>query len=206
MTLLLMLSRIGASYDKSLANRLEGENMNIMNTLNELFKNQKNYMRNRPIDKDWEEFSWKYAPTRYLTENLEPLIKKVEYKTYKKNGKPYLVECVLCLYEKDTENRTMADYRFGYAKVHPRDVFNEKVGRELAYKRALTNDDEIDGLTGKLYDEVDKFNNPFKWDMEPAPLEMLELVKNSMPTIVRSKLFKEYAVETDKDNVTWLKK
>ena len=205
MTLLLMLSRIGASYDKSLANRLEGENMNFTDTVNELFKNQKNYLYSRPVEKDWED-SWKYAPTRYLTENLEPLVKKTEYKTYKKNGKPYLVECVICLYEKDMENKIMADYRFGYAKVHPCDVFNEKVGRELAYKRALTNDDEIDGLTGKLYDEVDKFNSTFKWDMEPTPMVMLELVKSCMPTIVRSKLFEEYAVETDKDNITWLKK
>lgn len=180
--------------------------MDIVEQCNRLLENQRNYMRNKNVAEEWENFDWKYAPTRYLTENLEPLIKETKYKTYKKNGKPYLVECVICLYKRDDETRTMADYRFGYAKVHPGDVFNEKIGRELAYKRALSNNDEIEGLTSKLYDEVDNFNRPFMWDMEPAPLSMLELVKKAMPNIVRSKLFKEYAVETDKDNLVWLKK
>lgn len=179
--------------------------MNFTDTVNGLLENQRNYMRSRPVEKDWED-SWKYAPTKDVTENLEPLVKKTEFKTFKKNGKPYLVECVICLYEKDIENKTMADYRFGYARVHPKDEFNEVDGHFLAYQRALANDDKIEGLTSRLYREVDTYNKPFKWDMEPTPMVMLELVKSCMPTIVRSKFFEEYAVETDKDNITWLKK
>ena len=180
--------------------------MNFTDTVNELFKNQKNYMRSRQLENNWESFNWKYAPTRYLTENLESLVKKTEYKTYKKNGKPYLVECVICLHEKDLDKRVMADYRFGYAKVHPSDAFDKKLGERLAYERALNGDNKVEGLTKKLCREVDKYNSTFKWDMEPTPMVMLELVKSCMPTIVRNKFFEEYSVETDKDNITWLKK
>lgn len=179
--------------------------MNIVEQCNKMIENQKNYMRNIPVEKYWED-SWKYAPTRYLTENLEPLVKKTEYKTYKKNGKPYLIECVLCLYEKDLDKRVMADYRFGYARVHPNDTFDEKVGKHLAYTRALANENKIEGLTGKLYKEVDRYNATFKWDMDPTPMGMLELVKSCMPKITRNKVFQELAVETNKENTVYFKK
>lgn len=179
--------------------------MNIVEQCNKMIENQKNYMRNIPIEKCWEN-SWKYAPTRHLTENLEPLVKKAEYKTYKKNGKPYLIECVLCLYEKDFDKKVMADYRFGYARVHPNDTFNEKIGQHLAYTRALANENKIEGLTGKLYKEVDRYNTTFRWDMDPTPMEMLELVKSCMPKITRNKLVKELAVETTKENTVYFKK
>lgn len=179
--------------------------MNIVEQCNRMIENQKNYMRSIPVEKYWEN-SWKYAPTRYLTENLEPLVKKTEYKTYKKNGKPYLIECVLCLYEKDFDKRVMADYRFGYARVHPNDTFNEKVGQHLAYTRALSNENKIEGLTSKLYKEVDRYNTTFRWDMDPTPMEMLELVKSCMPKITKNKVFKELAAETNQENIIYFKK
>lgn len=179
--------------------------MNIVEQCNRMIENQKNYMRSIPVEKYWEN-SWKYAPTRYLTENLEPLVKKIEYKTYKKNGKPYLIECVLCLYEKDFDKKVMADYRFGYARVHPNDTFNEKIGQHLAYTRALANENKIEGLTGKLYKEVDRYNTTFRWDMDPTPMEMLELVRSCMPKITKNKVFKELAVETNQENVVYFKK
>ena len=111
-------------------------------------------MHSRLIEKEWEDFNWEYAPTKNITKNIEPLIKKTEYRTYKKNGKPYLVECVICLYEKDFDKRIMADYRFGYAKVHPSDTFDEKLGKRLAYERALNGDNKVEGLTRKLYKEI----------------------------------------------------
>ena len=138
--------------------------------------------------------------TRYLIENFEPLVKKIKYKTYKKNGKPYLIECALCLYEKDFDKRVMADYRLGYARVHPNDSFNEKIGQHLAYTRALANENKIEGLTGKLY-KVDRYNTTFRWNMNPIPMGMLELVKSCIPKITKNKVFKELAVETNQENV-----
>lgn len=162
-------------------------------------------MHSRRLEKYWEDFNWENAPTKNLTKNIEPLIKKTEYKIYKKNDKPYLVECVICLYEKDFDKRIMADYRFGYAKVHPNDTFDEKLGKRLAYERALNGDNKIEGLTKKLYREVDKYNITFKLDMDPSPMKMIEIVKSCMPNIVKSKIFKEYAVESSRGNITWMK-
>ena len=180
--------------------------MNFTDTVNKSLENQKNYLNNRQLEKDWEGFNWKDAPTKNLTKNLEPLIEKIEYKTFEKNGKPYLVECVICLHEKDLDKKVMADYRFGYAKVHPSDTFDEKLGERLAYERALNGDNKVDGLTKKLCREVDEYNTTFKWDMDPAPMAMLELVKSCMPKIIKNKLFEGYAVETDKESIVWLKK
>ena len=178
----------------------------LQNWKRRLLSNQKNYLNNRQLEKDWESFNWKDAPTKNLTKNIEPLIEKIEYKTYKKNGKPYLVECVICLHEKDLDKKIMADYRFGYAKVHPSDTFDEKLGERLAYERALNGNNKVDGLTKKLCREVDKYNTTFKWDMDPTPTAMLELVKSCMPKIIKNKLFEGYAVETDKESIVWLKK
>lgn len=162
-------------------------------------------MHSRLIEKEWEDFNWEDAPTKNITKNIEPLIKKTEYKTYKKNGKPYLVECIICLHEKDFDKRIMADYRFGYAKVHPSDTFDEKLGKRLAYERALNGDNKVEGLTRKLYREVDEYNFTFKLDMDPSPMKMIEIVKSCIPNIIKSKIFKEYAVESDKENIIWLK-
>ena len=156
------------------------------------------------LEKFLEGFNWENAPTKNLTKNIEPLIKKTVFKIFKKNGKPYLIECVICLYEKDFDKRVMADYRFGYAKVHPDDTFDEKLGKRLAYERALNCDNKVEGLTKKLYREVNEYNFTFKWDMEPTSMAMLELVKSCIPNITKNKLFKEYAVESGKDNITWL--
>lgn len=177
--------------------------MDVVEQCNRLFANQKNFMTSV---KDDEDLNWKNALTRNLDKNIEPLIKKKEFKIFKKHGKPYLIECVLCLYEKDFDKRIMADYRFGYARVHPNDTFNEKTGKHLAYTRALANEDKVEGLTGKLYKEVDRYNTTFKWDMDPTPMRMLELVRSYMPKITRNKVFEELAVETSQENIIYFKK
>lgn len=70
----------------------------------------------------------------------------------------------------------------------------------------MANENKIEGLTGKLYKEVDRYNTTFRWEMDPTLMEMLELVRSCMPKITKNKVFKELAVETTQKSIVYFKK
>ena len=180
-------------------------NIDFANTARDLLNNWSNRLNSE--DFTWERpDSWKNPPTIDIDENIEPLIKRKEFYVYNKNGKPYVVECVICLFERDAEKKIFADYRFGYATVHPKDKFNEELGKKLAYERALSGSNERGQFTKKLNRKINNNNSTFEDEMTYSPSMMLELVRLAMPTIVRNKFVKEYVVETKKDKVYYVDK
>ena len=136
------------------------------------------------------------------------MVKSKHFKTFIKNGKPYLTACVVCLAERDENNHIFADYRFGYSTVHPNDKYDAELGKEIAYKRAVGIDKSKPGLfTSGVGRQLDNFEHKYRWEMEIyTPELMLRLVRQAMPTINRNKFVFEKGVETEKDEIYYISK
>lgn len=175
--------------------------------IKQCLENQKNYLESLDTSNYFIQ-----PPTKDITGlELEKYITTKEFKVFNHNGRQYMIGCAICVNE-GNDTYGGGDVRFGFATVHPKDVFDEKIGQEIAYKRALGLDKTESGKkkTTTFNREIYYWKNKFEMAHSTSPKicrpdGMFELIKLSMPTITANK-FVEYVTETDKDSIKYIRK